>query len=144
MTFRQILDPPFHSAFNGGGVRNSVACEVGPPRILSTTMFHFPSATCTPLNRVTGPIFIGCSLALLRFIPIGRSLALSRFGGCRVERLDITVASRHEIQIGTTFKLNRDHDPRSPENGEEKRKSQFTLDLHGHLGARVRQRIGKT
>jgi hypothetical protein len=57
-----------------------------------------PSATCTPLNRATGPVLIGCSLALLGFVPIGRSLALSGFDGCKAERFDITVAPRREVQ----------------------------------------------
>jgi hypothetical protein len=44
--------PPCHSAFNGGGVleldaggggvQNRVACEVGPPPVMSTTVSHFP------------------------------------------------------------------------------------------------------
>jgi hypothetical protein len=87
----------------GGGVRNSVACEMGPPPVLLTTVSHFPSATCTPLNRATGPVLIGHSLTLLGFVPIGRSLALSGFDGCKVERFDITVALRREIQRGTAF-----------------------------------------
>jgi hypothetical protein len=60
----------------GGGVRNSVACEMGPPLVLLTTVSHFPSATCTPLNRATGPVLTGCSPALLGFVPIGRLLTL--------------------------------------------------------------------
>jgi hypothetical protein len=43
MTFRRILDPPCHSAFNGGGgVRNSVACEVGPVSCHVTHRVMFP------------------------------------------------------------------------------------------------------
>jgi hypothetical protein len=34
------------------------------------------SATCIPLNRATGPFLIGCSLALLGFVPIGHLLTL--------------------------------------------------------------------
>jgi hypothetical protein len=60
----------------GGGVRNSVACEMWPPPALLTTVLHFPSATCTPLNCVMGPILIGYSLALLGFVPIGHLLTL--------------------------------------------------------------------
>jgi hypothetical protein len=62
-----------------------------------------PSATCIPLNHATGPVLIGCSLALLGFVPIGRTLALSGFGGCRVERFNTPVAPRREIQRGTAI-----------------------------------------
>jgi hypothetical protein len=71
---------------------------------------------------MTGPVLIGCSLPLLGLVPIGRSLALSRFDGCRVKRLDITVVPRHKIQIGTAFKLNHDHD-RDHMGMEKERKS---------------------
>jgi hypothetical protein len=73
-----IPDPPCHSAFNGGGgVRNSVACEVGPPSCHVDYRVEFPfSATCIPLNRATGPVLTGGSLPLLRFVPIGHLLTL--------------------------------------------------------------------
>jgi hypothetical protein len=60
----------------GGGFQNSVACEVGslmscrPPCRISL------SATCIPHNRATGPFPIGCSLALLVFVPISHLLSL--------------------------------------------------------------------
>jgi hypothetical protein len=64
-------------SFNEGGVvRYSVACEMGPPPFMLTTMSQFPSATCTPLTHATGPVLIGCSLALLGFVPIDHFLTL--------------------------------------------------------------------
>jgi hypothetical protein len=74
---------------------------------------------------------------------MGRTLALAGFGGCRVECLDITVAPKREIQIGTTFKLNHDHDPRSHENGRRKEKEPVYVGSPWLFRARVRQRTGK-
>jgi hypothetical protein len=48
-----------------------------------------------------------------------------RFDGCRVERLGITVAPRHEIQMGTAFKLNHEHDPRSHGNGKREKEPAY-------------------
>jgi hypothetical protein len=47
--------PPFHYAFKGGGVRNSVACEVGPLLSCRPPCRVSLSATCIPPNYATGP-----------------------------------------------------------------------------------------
>jgi hypothetical protein len=100
--FRRIPDPPCHSAFNGGGGGSGMVWRVkwDPSPVTSPTVSCFPLATYTPLNRATGPVPIGHSLTLLGFVPIGQSLALSGFGGCRVERFDISVAPSHELLRG--------------------------------------------
>jgi hypothetical protein len=70
----------------GGGGSGMVWCVKWGPLLSRRLPCRVSlSATCTPLNRATGPILIGGSLALLGSVPIGHSLALSGFGGCRVE-----------------------------------------------------------
>jgi hypothetical protein len=79
-----------------------MVCHVkwDPSPIMSPTVSCFLIATCTPLNHMRGPIPISHSLTLLGFVSIGQSLALSGFGGCRVERFDISVVPSHELLRG--------------------------------------------
>jgi hypothetical protein len=71
MVLRRIPNPPYHSTFSwgGGGVRNSVACEVGPLPVVTSTVSRFPLATYITPKRVTGLFLIGGSPLLLRFVP---------------------------------------------------------------------------
>jgi hypothetical protein len=61
-----IPDPPCQSTFNegGGGVRNSVVCEVGPLSVNATLVSRSPFSTCTIPKRATGLVLIGDSLPL--------------------------------------------------------------------------------
>jgi hypothetical protein len=101
---------PLMRGGGGGGVRNSVVCEVGPLlsgrppcRIsLSPPVLHpnarrglFPLADSLSSMRF---IPIGHPLTPWESIPMGCTLALAGFDGCRIERVDITVARSAKYQ----------------------------------------------
>jgi hypothetical protein len=81
----------------GGGVSRIVwHVKWGPLLSYRLPCHTSPSATCTPLKCAMGPVLIGCSLALLGFIPISQSLALSGFSGCKEEWFYTSAETRNK------------------------------------------------
>jgi hypothetical protein len=118
----------------GGGVRNSVACEMGPPPVLLTTVSHFPSTTCTPLNRVTGVLLFSSPVGICSYWPFSNPVGIHPYwpvaSPVGVRRLQSRTIQHHcSSEVRNTKRhcvyLNCDHDPRS--HGNEEREKRASL-----------------